>query len=243
MRSFIVTRLHRLHDLRFANLSAEAERTYDRLYILAGALDTEGFFFDENGRQLTHDEIAYRVRLKTQEIKKALVELQRAKLIHVNGKGPQIVDWKNDQWEINKKRDADRERAAEKRRAAGDSNPSQDVAGDSNPSQDVALNKDKDINNNRVVLLLSADARAKVEKEHPEWPAQALEIANTKHVDDPVKYAAGVVRNWLLEGRASAPAKGKPVTGRRSAQKLKRKKLEGDALKAARERAAKEFLG
>lgn len=240
MRSFIVTRLQRLQDLRFANLSAQAERTYDRLYILAGTLDAEGFFFDENGKQLTNDEIAYRVRLKTQEIKKALIELQRAKLIHVNGKGPQIVDWKNDQWEL--KREKDRDRQA--RHRANVTHVSQPVTPESVTSQNVTLNKDKDKDINKdILLLLSADARAQVEKSHPEWPAQALEIANTKRTEDPVKYAAGVVRNWLLEGRRSAPAKGNPAPGRRSAQKPKRKKLEGDALKAARERAAKEFLG
>lgn len=231
---WIRTHESRLHDLRFATLSAEAERAYNRMYILAGVLEADGLFI-QDGRQLTPEEIAYRVRLDAATLKKTLNELQRARLVHVNGKGPQIVDFKTEQIDLRTRRAQINERVTRYRELHKDGN-------EVNRDETHLERETQTQTQTRVLLLLSADARSKVEKSHPEWPAQALEIANTKRTEDPVKYAAGVVRNWLLEGRASAPAKGKPVTGRKTSQKPKRKKLEGSALQAAREQAAKELL-
>jgi len=205
MRSYIIRKFHPLHDLRFASLSAEAERTYNRLYFLAGVLDADGLFI-EHGRQLTHDEIAYRVRLETKEITKAIKELQRSKLIHVNGKGPQIMDWKTEQIDLNTKREKDRERQSRHR---GVVTRDTDVTdSDSNGSRSVTSIERETQTQTKTLLSLLSDHRDFLEKQHPEWITEAIKIAkdNGKQSD---KYIAGILKNWILEGRNVKGAKAK----------------------------------
>jgi len=235
MRSYILTKFHRLHDLRFSSLSAEAERTYDRLYILAGILDADGLFI-EHGRTLSNDEIAYRIRLQTPAVIKSIKELQKSNLLHVNGKGPQILDWKHEQIDLNTKREKDRERQQRHRVVTRDN----DVTGsDKSSSQSVTSIETKSQTQTRVLLLLSKPAQEKL-KSHPQWLSEAVAIAETKHLDNPDQYAAGILRNWLMEGRKDQQRK--PSAKKKVISKSIQPKLTGDALKAAREKAAKELL-
>lgn len=235
MRSYIIRKFHPLHDLRFASLSAEAERTYNRLYFLAGVLDANGLFI-ENGRKLTNEEIAYRVRLETKELTRSIKELQKSQLVHVNGKGPEIIDWKYEQIDLNTKREKDRERQQRHRGVTRDTDV---TARDGDGSQSVTSIETKTKTQTRVLLLLSKSAQEKL-KSNPQWLDEAVAIAETKHLDNPDQYAAGILRNWLTEGRKERPAKSSAK--KKPASKPSQPKLEGDALKAAREKAAKELL-
>lgn len=236
MRSYIITKFNRLHDLRFSSLSAEAERTYDRLYLLAGILDADGLFI-ENGRALSHNEIAYRIRLQAQVVTKSIKELQKANILHVNGKGPQILDWKHEQIDLNTKREKDRERQHRHRGVTRDNGVTER---DSDLSQPVTGIETKTQIKTRVLLLLSKPAQENIQSQHPQWIDAALEIAATKHLDDPEKYAAGILRNWLTEGRKENKPAAKSKSPRANKTgKPDQPKPSDAALKAARERAAK----
>lgn len=235
MRSYILTKFNRLHDLRFASLSETAETVYDRLYILAGVLDADGLFI-ENGRVLSHEEIAYRLRKETTKLTKSIKELQKAGLIHVNGKGPQIIDWKHEQIDLNTKREKDRERQHRHRVVTRDTDV---TTRDSSSSQSVTSIETQTQTQTRVLLLLSKSAQEKL-KAKPQWLDEAVAIAETKDLDKPDQYAAGILRNWLTEGRKETQRK--TSAKKKAASKPVQPKLEGDALKAAREKAAKELL-
>lgn len=234
MRSYILTKFNRLHDLRFASLSETAETIYDRLYILAGVLDADGLFI-ENGRVLSHEEIAYRLRKETTKLTKSIKELQKAGLIHVNGKGPQIIDWKHEQIDLNTKREKDRERQHRHRGVTRDTDV---TTRDSSSSQSVTSIETKTKTQTRVLLLLSKSAQEKL-KAKPQWLDEAVAIAETKHLDNPDQYAAGILRNWLTEGRKETQRK--PSMKKKATSKQVQPKLEGDALKAARKEAEKLF--
>jgi DnaD/phage-associated family protein len=196
MRTYILTKFHRLNDLRFSSLSAEAERTYDRMYILAGVLDADGLFV-EKGRQLSHDEIAYRIRLHTQAVTKSIKELQKANILHVNGKGPQIVDWKKEQIDLNVKREKDRGYQAKHRASQAKSDT---VRSDSKGSGSVSDIERETQTQTQTLLSLSRTHREMIETQHPEWVAEAIHIASSNDKTDP-KYIAGILRNWITEGR------------------------------------------
>jgi hypothetical protein len=234
MRSYIIRKFHPLHDLRFATLSAEAERTYNRLYFLAGVIDANGLFI-ENGHKLSTEEIAYRVRLDPKEITRSIKELQKSGLVHVNGKGPEIIDWKHEQIDLNVKREKDRERQQRHRGVTRDTDVTER---DESLSQSVTRIETKTKTQTRVLLLLSKSAQEKL-KSNPHWLEEAVAIAETKHLDNPDQYAAGILRNWLTEGRKERPAKSSAK--KKTVSKKSQPKLEGDALKVAREKAKKLF--
>jgi hypothetical protein len=121
MRSWIKLHVDDLHDIRFSNLSAEAERTYTRMLRLAGLLDTDGLFM-KDGRVMTIEEIAYQIRCDPKKMTHALKELQKSKLIHVNGKGPQIMDWMQRQPNMDEVRKQTRERVTRYRHGVTDGN-------------------------------------------------------------------------------------------------------------------------
>lgn len=100
-----------LDDLRFSHCEndPEAEQVYSRMQKLAGKLDSDGLFI-MNGRRLSIEEIAYFIRLPVQRVIKAMKRLERYKLLHVNGKGPQIADWTIQQVDLAKVREQTKER-------------------------------------------------------------------------------------------------------------------------------------
>lgn len=235
MRSYILTKFNRLHDLRFASLSETAETIYDRLYILAGVLDADGLFI-ENGRVLSHDEIAYRLRKETNKLTKSIKELQKAGLIHVNGKGPQIIDWKHEQIDLNTKREKDRERQHRHRGVTRDT----DVTGsDSDVSRSVTSIERETQTQTKTLLSLLSDHREFLEKQHPEWITDAIKIAkdNGKQSD---KYIAGILKNWILEGRNVKGAKAKHANPTAGTAKRTDKSQSPQANYSASDRAAAE---
>jgi len=176
-------------------------------------------------------------------VEKSIKELQRHKLLHVNGKGPQILDWVKEQPEIAKverTRAEERERK-EKSRHGTSRSVTSDKSGvtDSQGVSHVEKEIEKEIETKtRVLLLLSKSAQEKL-KATPQWLDEAVAIAETKHLDNPDQYAAGILRNWLTEGRKETQRK--PSMKKKAASKQVQPKLEGEALKAARKEAEKLF--
>jgi len=203
----------RLNDLRFDNLHGEAEQVYDRLYILAGLLDVEGLFV-ENGKKLSNEEIAYRVRLPINQVSKELIELQKRKLIYVNGKGPLIIDWKHQQTDLIKIRQQTKERVTRYRERV--------TKGTALQSGVTPLEREETQTQikKETLLLLSPEQREKVSA-HPEWMEEALKLSTTKNKLSP-DYIAGILKNFIVEKPDRRNSQGKS-----SSKKLdgKQKKL------------------
>jgi hypothetical protein len=119
-RPWIKTPVSKLNDARLHFVSVQAQRDYLFMYMLAGQLDQDGLFF-ENERQLTEKEIAFRINTKPATLMQSIKELKREKLLHINGKGPQILDWGNEQINWREKQEAERERQQRHRGVTRDS--------------------------------------------------------------------------------------------------------------------------
>lgn len=118
-RPWIKQFTNQIDDARLAQCSDAAQRDYFMLKMLAGRLDADGHFH-ESGRQLSDDEIAFKIRVKSSRLKATIGELKKARLIFMNGKGPVITDWENEQINWRQKQDADRERQARHRTVTRD---------------------------------------------------------------------------------------------------------------------------
>lgn len=125
-RPWIKLATTKIDDARLAMCSDAAQRDYLMLYMLAGRLDADGLFI-ENGRQLSDDEIAFKIRVKASRLKASIGEMKKSRLIHVNGKGPQIVDWKIEQPDNDRKREQTRERVARYRERVTHGNASDEA--------------------------------------------------------------------------------------------------------------------
>lgn len=108
-RPWIKLSTTKIDDARLAMCSDAAQRDYLMLYMLAGRLDADGLFV-EDGRQLSEEEIAFKIRVKLARLKASVTEMKKARLVHVNGKGPQITDWGHEQINWREKQEKDRER-------------------------------------------------------------------------------------------------------------------------------------
>lgn len=111
MRPWVKAHADLLNDYRFDKLSSDAEQVYNRMYRLAGLLDADGLFI-KNGKKLSNEEIAHIIRLPMQQLAKSIKELEKRQIFHVNGKGPQIVDWKTEQPDKDREREQTKERVA-----------------------------------------------------------------------------------------------------------------------------------
>lgn len=99
----------KLDDIRLARTSATAQLAYFKMELLAGKCDADGSFV-MNGEQLTEEEIAFYIRMDTKDIKKAMKELAANRLVTMNGRGPQLTDFPQEQVSQDKRREAWRER-------------------------------------------------------------------------------------------------------------------------------------
>lgn len=227
-RPWIKLATTKIDDARLAMCSDAAQRDYLMLYMLAGRLDADGLFI-ENGRQLSDDEIAFKIRVKASRLKASIGEMKKSRLVHVNGKGPQIVDYASEQQSWRDKQDADRERQARHRSVTRDS---ETVTGDGEPV--TPLEESQSQIRRESLLLLSPAQREIVLNKHPHWMDDAEKIAKGKGKARP-DYIAGIVKNWLTEGRRK-PRQTQRVSAKKPAQK--QPVLTGDArakaLKAAR---------
>lgn len=193
-RPWIKLSTTKIDDARLALCSDAAQRDYLMLYLLAGRLDAGGLFV-ENGRQLSEDEIAFKIRVKAARLKASINEMKRSKLIHVNGKGPQIADYPTEQQSWREKQEADRQRQARHRSVTRDGEA---VTRDGESV--TPLEESQSQIRRESLLLLSPAQREIVSSKHPAWIDEALKIAQTKNKLRP-DYVAGIVKNWLTEGR------------------------------------------
>lgn len=99
----------KLDDIRLARVNPLSQLAYFKLELLAGKCDSDGAFI-MNGEQLTHDEIAFYIRMDAKELKKAFKELIINKLVYVNGHGPTIKDFTSEQVSQAVRREAWKER-------------------------------------------------------------------------------------------------------------------------------------
>lgn len=127
MRKWIKINTSKIDDLRFSLVSDISYRIYDMLYLLAGILDTDGLL-SQNGKPLTENEIAYRLRIDISQLKKSIRELSGAKidLLRVTKKGILVNDWKHEQIDMNRVREQTKERVTRYRKHVTNGNTLQD---------------------------------------------------------------------------------------------------------------------
>lgn len=207
-RPWIKQSTSKIDDARLALCSDATQRDYFMLYLLAGRLDADGLFI-ENGRQLSEDEIAFKIRIKASRLKASIGEMKKARLVHVNGKGPQIVDYASEQQSWREKQDADRERQARHRAVTRDS---ETVTSDGEPV--TLLEESQSQIRRESLLLLSPAQRELITSKHPHWMDDAEKIAKAKGKVRP-NYIAGIVKNWIVEGRRKTDA-GRKKTSRKN---------------------------
>jgi hypothetical protein len=96
--SMIWVKLHtrKLDDIRFAKINLAQLGRWTQLLMLSGKLDAGGCFYQQ-GKQLEISEIAYLLRCDVNSLQGDLDALQKAGLIIVNGHGPELVDFEQEQ--------------------------------------------------------------------------------------------------------------------------------------------------
>ena len=85
-----------LEDIRFAGLSVSPKCLWFELLMLAGKLDAGGFFF-EAGKELSDEQIAWKLRLELKSFQSDAAQLESASLLHRNGRGWCIPGFEEDQ--------------------------------------------------------------------------------------------------------------------------------------------------
>lgn len=195
------SKLHtnKLHDIRILRLSDQARGDYFMLQLLAAELNSNGLFI-ENGEQLTEKDIAIKLRMEEKRIKQTIKELKDARLLLANGHGPYIADWKSEQPNWREVQEQWRDRKKKSR------DGHEDVTRDThNGHEDVTGKEERretqtQIKKENLLLLLSEADRELVQSKHPKWIAEAISLAMQKEKPR-ASYAAGIIKNWIKEGR------------------------------------------
>lgn len=212
-RPWIKQSTSKIDDARLALCSDATQRDYFMLYLLAGRLDADGLFI-ENGRQLSEDEIAFKIRIKASRLKASIGEMKKARLVHVNGKGPQIVDWQHEQINWREKQAADREYQARHRKKISDSKNVRPDSESVRPDGENVMPLEEEQDKNLVVVVkrvsamwkeLIGDPSRAVQKAISKLASsgvleqvliQAVEITSDQGKDTPA-YFKGVVANLV----------------------------------------------
>jgi hypothetical protein len=106
---------HRLHDVRLAQLNDRQQLRYYQLYLLAGHLNVEGAFTQEN-KPLTYKEIAFFLRVRdSKQLEKDMQAIRKSGLMKLNGHGPYIAEFKDEQIKWMDKQRNERERKKRER--------------------------------------------------------------------------------------------------------------------------------
>lgn len=115
MRPWIKLHTTRLDDVRLLRLNERQQLRYFQMYLLAGRLNVDGLF-TENNERLNERDIA--IKLRITDVKQFINDfkaLKSAGLIKANGHGPYIADFATEQVDWSKKQEQDRERKARQR--------------------------------------------------------------------------------------------------------------------------------
>lgn len=213
----------------------ESKAVYYMLSELACQCDADGAFV-VNEIQLTNEQISHAIGIDVVQLRKAFKDMKRTGMLSENGHGPFLTDYAYEQVSRDEQREAWKSAKAQQRSKEVNEDVHEDVKKEVH--EDVFA-KSKSQIRDRVLLLLSKSAKEKLQAT-PQWIDDAIKIANTKHLDNPDQYITGILRNWLTEGRKETQRK--PSMKKKATSKQVQPKLEGDALKVAREKAAKELL-
>lgn len=116
-RPWIKFHTTKLDDVRLLRLTERQQLRYFQMYLLAGRLNADGLFI-ENEERLSDADIALKLRVNdVKQFTADLTALKKAKLIKVNGHGPFIEDFAREQVDWSKKQEQDRERKQKQRHA------------------------------------------------------------------------------------------------------------------------------
>lgn len=116
-RPWIKFHTTKLDDVRLLRLNERQQLRYFQMYLLAGRLNADGSFV-ENNERLSDADIA--LKLRVNDVKQFIADvnaLKKAKLVKVNGHGPYIEDFASEQVDWSKKQEQDRERKQKQRHA------------------------------------------------------------------------------------------------------------------------------
>lgn len=112
----------KLDDIRLCRISETSQLAYFKLELLAARCDADGAFV-QNNEQLTENEIAFYIRMDPKQFKKSLREMIANNLVHVNGRGPQITDFADEQVSQATRREAWQARQDRHRTVTSDAEP------------------------------------------------------------------------------------------------------------------------
>lgn len=115
MRPWIKFHTTTLDDVRILRLNERQQLRYFQMYLLAGRLNADGLFI-ENNERLSDADIALKLRVSdTKQFAADLAALKKANLIKVNGHGPYIEAFSREQVDWSLKQQQDRERKQKQR--------------------------------------------------------------------------------------------------------------------------------
>ena len=83
-------------ELRYL-FDADERTVWYELNLMAGGKGIKGWVSKEPGVAFTHEELAHQMRIDDELLVRALAKLERERLIHENGRGIQIINWKESQ--------------------------------------------------------------------------------------------------------------------------------------------------
>lgn len=117
-RPWIKLHTTKLDDVRILRLNERQQLRYFQLYLLAGRLNADGLFI-ENDERLSDADIAIKLRINDlKQFSADMKALKQARLIKVNGHGPFIEDFAREQVDWSRKQEQDRERQSRHRNAS-----------------------------------------------------------------------------------------------------------------------------
>jgi len=198
-------------DPRVKLLSLPSKAVYYLLTEVAAQCDAGGAF-TMNSIELTEKQLAHLATIELAELKTAMREMKRTGLMSVNGHGPYLTDFSEEQTSQEQRRQQWKD---SKKRIRND--VPQDVQQDTKQEvpQDVpALELRVKSLELRVSSLLSPDELQKVK---PGWITEAAAIA--EKAGKPATYAKGIIKNWIKEGKNNDTANTR--NNRRQTQKPK----------------------
>jgi len=110
----------RLHDVRLAQLHERVQLRFYQLYLLAGLLNANGSFVQDD-QILSTTQISFLLHVKdVKQLEQDIATLKKARLIKVNGHGPYIADFKAEQvnWMDKQKSGRERQQRFQRSRAS-----------------------------------------------------------------------------------------------------------------------------
>lgn len=178
-------------DPRVKLLTLKSKAVYYLLSEVAAQCDAGGSFV-MNDIQLTDQQIAHLATIELGDLKTAVREMKRTGLISVNGHGPFLTDFAEEQIPQETRRKQWRARQQKKRQ---EQQPKRDVTRDMQSDVTPLELRVKSLESESLLLLSPAER----ESLKPGWSREAALIAVKS--DKPATYAKGILKNWIKEGK------------------------------------------